>query len=730
MLGFFFRHYDPWVDRYVVYDDGSTDGSCDILRAHPKVELRRFERTASDSFVLSHKAMQDHAWKESRGRADWVVVTAIDEHLHVRGRAMQGYLAEQASRGTTLIPALGFDMHCSNFPKDQGRLVDVIKRGRPRSAFNKLSIFDPNALQEVGFGPGRHAAAPVGYLRTPERDELMLWHYKHLNFERYVVRENVQAQRLGARDLASGFGQHYLRSREQHQEFWEEMAREGRDLSGDLEPDQAAVKPLWWRVEDFLATGSRTIPAAPAKIPTVSVLIKTFNHAPYVRQTIESLLSQSFQDFEIIATDDGSTDETAAILRSFGDPRIQLGVLPCNSGIAAAMNATLARARGRYLAILNSDDWALPDRLQTQVAFLDAHPEVSLLFSLPQPVDEVGRPTQAYNDFRVPMSLPDFSRRSWLRQFFFYGNCLCAPTAMIRREAYVAAGSYNRRLTNLSDLDMWIRMLLAGHHIHVLPEALTAFRIRVDAANASAPRPDNLKRTRFETSQILRHFAAMSDALFWEVFSDEPLERVDVNSPVALRVAELALTVSAPEYQHFAVEMYYEHAATTADLGRLRLLAGQLETLSDAAHRLHDLTLELQQARRRNIELERWNADLANTAAAQSEEVRHLRASVTEFGERLVNTERALTVAAAREAATQERLLELYRSTCWRATAPLRRMANWLPGSIRRLVRSGASPPATAQSQVRRSLLSTAPVGTESVLQTTAACPPWYVVRR
>jgi Glycosyl transferase family 2 len=88
MLGFFFRHYDPWVDRYVVFDDGSTDGSLAILSNHPKVELRAFARSDEDSFCLSHKAMQDEVWKESRSTADWVVVTAIDEHLQVPGRAM------------------------------------------------------------------------------------------------------------------------------------------------------------------------------------------------------------------------------------------------------------------------------------------------------------------------------------------------------------------------------------------------------------------------------------------------------------------------------------------------------------------------------------------------------------------------------------------------------------------------------------------------------------------
>lgn len=160
MLGFFFRHYEPWVNRFVVYDDGSTDGSCDILRAHPKVVLRRFAGPVADSFVLSHQAMQDEAWKESRGPADWVVVTAIDEHLHVRGCPMADYLAEQTRQGTTVIPALGFDLHHPAMPEDRGRLVDTVTRGRPRPAFNKLSLFDPNAVTRTGFGPGRHAAMP------------------------------------------------------------------------------------------------------------------------------------------------------------------------------------------------------------------------------------------------------------------------------------------------------------------------------------------------------------------------------------------------------------------------------------------------------------------------------------------------------------------------------------------------------------------------------------------
>jgi glycosyltransferase involved in cell wall biosynthesis len=176
------------------------------------------------------------------------------------------------------------------------------------------------------------------------------------------------------------------------------MEFEAADLAADgFVPDQACVRPLWWedRAGMTRAAAAPLPPLSPKPrtsrdIPTVSVLVKAYNHAPYVRKTIESVLSQSFQDFEIVVTDDGSTDESLAILQEFSDPRIRLEVLSHNQGISAAMNATIARARGRYLAILNSDDWAPPGRLRKQVAFLDANADVSLAFGLPRRVDEEG----------------------------------------------------------------------------------------------------------------------------------------------------------------------------------------------------------------------------------------------------------------------------------------------------------------------------------------------------
>lgn len=311
--------------------------------------------------------------------------------------------------------------------------------------------------------------------------------------------------------------------------------------------------------------------------PTVSVLIKAYNHAAYIQHTIDSILGQSFQDFEIVVTDDASTDGTADIVRNYKDRRIKLEVMPVNLGISGAMNATISRARGKYVAILNSDDWALPERLQQQVEFLDRHEEVSLVFGLPRLVGENDEPVQGYNDFAIPLRFPNSSRTMWLRYFFLYSNCLSAPTAMIRRQAYKTVGAYDRRLTNLQDLDMWIRMLVAGFNIHLLAEEATAVRIRDNHANMSAPTLDKMNRTGFELGKVLRHYASMGAPLLEAIFGEALNGPHTRGKSAPMRLAELALRDPRREYHAFALDLIYENAADRADFDWLRELAASLD---------------------------------------------------------------------------------------------------------------------------------------------------------
>jgi glycosyltransferase involved in cell wall biosynthesis len=317
--------------------------------------------------------------------------------------------------------------------------------------------------------------------------------------------------------------------------------------------------------------------------PQVSVVIKSYNHAAYVHEAIQSILDQSFQDFEIVVTDDGSTDGTADIVRRFADPRIHLEVFEQNRGISIAMNSTIARAGGEFIAILNSDDFALPGRLGRQVAFLDANSGIAGVFGLPRIVDDAGQPTNSFFDFKLPFSLPDFSRTSWLRYFFFHSNCLCAPTAMIRRSVYLQVGTYDPRLTNLQDLDMWVR-ICTGHDIHVMREELTAFRIRNNNKNMSAPRPDSKLRGQFEFSQILKRYRAMNAGLLREIFTaDLAAKGISPDGPPDRWLAELAVTASSPAHRLFALETLFEIAQDDADFRRLRDLAGSVDVFGTSA---------------------------------------------------------------------------------------------------------------------------------------------------
>jgi glycosyltransferase involved in cell wall biosynthesis len=312
--------------------------------------------------------------------------------------------------------------------------------------------------------------------------------------------------------------------------------------------------------------------------PKVSVVIKTFNHEDYVAEAIESVLNQTFQDFEIVITDDGSTDTTADVIRSFKDPRINLEISKINEGISLAMNATLNRARGEFVAILNSDDIALPDRLERQVKFLGVNSEVTSLFSTPILIDDEGNKTQRNGIFHTALELPDYLSTTWLRHFFFKGNCLCAPTAMIRRSAIIDCGGYDPRLGSLNDFDYWIRMLVRGYTFHVLPEPVTLFRIRSGLKNASAPTFFNSTRNIFEYSMILTQFRALSRELILDIFqSDIKSHNLSTSLNCDQLLIELALRSNKIPVYLFALNTLYEIAKSTEDCRRLRDVSGAFD---------------------------------------------------------------------------------------------------------------------------------------------------------
>ena len=128
-----------------------------------------------------------------------------------------------------------------------------------------------------------------------------------------------------------------------------------------------------------------------SKNPKVTVFIPVFNREHYIGDAIESILAQTFSDFEILLVDDGSTDSSTEKIRSFSDPRIRLVCNEKNLGIPKTRNKGVELARGQYMAMLDSDDLAYPHRLKKQVAFLDNHPEYAQIGSWCRMMDAQGR---------------------------------------------------------------------------------------------------------------------------------------------------------------------------------------------------------------------------------------------------------------------------------------------------------------------------------------------------
>ena len=153
-------------------------------------------------------------------------------------------------------------------------------------------------------------------------------------------------------------------------------------------------------------------------MPKVSVVMASYNHEKYVGQAVRSVLDQTYQDFELVITDDSSTDRTAAEIAQFTDPRIRLFRSPRNRGQFVATNHCLREATGEYIAVLNSDDVFLPAKLERQVRFLDEHPDVGAVFCQARIIDEQSRIMQGKKTFLCE----NRSRAEWLNRFFYKDN--------------------------------------------------------------------------------------------------------------------------------------------------------------------------------------------------------------------------------------------------------------------------------------------------------------------
>ena len=184
----------------------------------------------------------------------------------------------------------------------------------------------------------------------------------------------------------------------------------------------------------------------------ISVIMPVYNAERYLNQAVESILCQTFADFELIAIDDCSTDGSLAMLKSFveRDARVRLLENAQNLGITPTLNRGIQAARGELIARMDADDISLPDRLEKQVTFLQAHPEIGLVSGDAVAIDAQGS--------SIPEEFALISEPGYIKWLLHFTCPITHPAVMGRKALFEQAGGYDPEILYAEDYDLWQRM--------------------------------------------------------------------------------------------------------------------------------------------------------------------------------------------------------------------------------------------------------------------------------
>ena len=241
-------------------------------------------------------------------------------------------------------------------------------------------------------------------------------------------------------------------------------------------------------------------------MPKVSIILTSYNHGKYIAAAIESTLNQTFSDFELLIFDDGSTDNSHEVIKSFTDSRIKLFLNKENTGAVQMIQAGAKISTGEFIAIHHSDDiWEL-DKLEKQVKFLENNPEYEACFTQAKFIDESGEIYELPKDhhYKNAFNKKNRTREEWLNYIFWNGNCFCHPSILARNhpENFV----HNPALFQLPDYFTWVN-LLQKKNIYVMEDELIKFRLRRGDPNSVSSRSvEKLVRVNNEEYFVAREF--------------------------------------------------------------------------------------------------------------------------------------------------------------------------------------------------------------------------------
>ena len=282
------------------------------------------------------------------------------------------------------------------------------------------------------------------------------------------------------------------------------------------------------------------------KNPRISVVLAVYNHEQFVGQTIESIIGQSFEDWELIIIDDCSKDGSADVVRKYiqgpshhscpsgtggprpadhEDERIRFYQAEKNRGTVRTFNELLKKARGEYVAFIGSDDIWHSGKLQEQIEYMEQHKETAVCFSWAEFIDENGRlysedEKECDYDTQIFMH-KNRTQGEVLRCFFDSANYFCHPSALIRSEVIREIGGFDLRFRQLHDFEYWVRVL-QKYPVHIIQKPLVQYRrLSTENDSLSAVNKQNMIRFMNEIQTIIyTMIKEMNRDIFCEAFHD------------------------------------------------------------------------------------------------------------------------------------------------------------------------------------------------------------------
>lgn len=304
----------------------------------------------------------------------------------------------------------------------------------------------------------------------------------------------------------------------------------------------------------------------------ISVIISSYNHEKFIAKAIESVLNQSFKDLELIITDDNSTDRTAEIINKYQDSRLIFSKNTQNFGMVINTNNSIKKARGEYIAILNSDDFWEPNKLQKQIDFMQQNPNCDLCFTLANMVDDDDKIIN--NPKSNPFEFQNFSPSQMANYLFFHNNFLCYPSVLMKKSIFNKINFFNPAYLILLDTDLWLRCSLAGLEIKIINEKLTNFRILNNQQNLSGKTPQKTIRYALENTKILNNFLKIKNySEFIEIFPDyENIALGNKNLSTEFYLIDYCLkkifTLNQKKFgniKNFIIELIHDKSASNPD---------------------------------------------------------------------------------------------------------------------------------------------------------------------